>query len=74
MFHEFLQKDKSWFNNFMLAPNDSPPFIRELEDEAQGIGLSPDIMPQQTCWLLKDRRTILGEIGLRPISTPHFEQ
>ncbi|HEY5003761.1 MAG TPA: GNAT family N-acetyltransferase [Ktedonobacteraceae bacterium] len=74
MVREFLQTDESWFNNFPLAQSDFPAFVRELEDEAQGINLPPGIVPQQTYWLLKDGATIVGESRLRPILTPPFEQ
>lgn len=74
MVQEFLQTGEAWFNNFPLALSDFPAFIGELEDEAQGRGLPPDVVPQQTYWLVKDNAVLLGEIRLRPVLTPPFEQ
>jgi predicted acetyltransferase len=74
MVHEFQQTDEDWFNNFPLALSDFPAFVQELEDEERGIGLPPGIVPQQTYWLLKEGKTIVGEIRLRPLLTPPFEQ
>lgn len=74
---EFLQTDEAWFNNFPLALEDFPAFVRELEEEAQGIDLPPGVVPQQTYWLLRqdeDGAAILGEIRLRPELPPPFEQ
>lgn len=42
MVRESLQTNESWFNNFPLAQSNFSAFVRELEDEAQGIGLPPD--------------------------------
>jgi len=74
MVREFLQTDEEWFNNFPLALEDFAAFVHELEDEAQGIGLPPEIVPQETFWLLKASTHVVGEIRLRPHLTPPFEQ
>ncbi|HLX57711.1 MAG TPA: GNAT family N-acetyltransferase [Ktedonobacteraceae bacterium] len=74
MVRESLQTDEDWFNNFPLALDDFPAFVQELQDEAQGIGLPPGIVPQQTYWLVNEENSILGEIRLRPHLTPPFEQ
>jgi predicted acetyltransferase len=74
MVREFEQTDEGWFNNFPLALSDFPAFVSELEDEAQGINLPPDIVPQQTYWLVNDQARILGEIRFRPHLTPPFER
>ena len=74
MVREFLSTKESWFNNFELALEDFPAFVQELQDEAQGIGLPPDVVPQQTYWLANEAQTLLGEIRLRPHLTPPFEQ
>ena len=71
---EFLRTEEPWLNNFELALEDFPAFVQELQDEAQGIGLPPDVMPQQTYWLANEQQTLLGEIRLRPHLTPPFEQ
>src|SRR6185437_9585307 len=71
---EFMQTDEGWFTNFPLALEDFAAFVRELEDEAQGIDLPPDVVPQQTYWLVQDGATALGEIRLRPQLTEPFEQ
>ena len=74
MVREFLETDEEWFNNFPLALEDFPAFVRELEDEAQGIDLPPGVVPQQTFWLVNKEQNVLGEIRLRPVLTPPFEQ
>ncbi len=74
MVREFMETDEGWFNNFPLALEDFAAFVRELEEEAQGIGLPPDVVPQQTYWLVRDGATVLGEIRLRPHLTEPFEQ
>lgn len=74
MIREFLQTDEAWFNDFPLAISDFPAYLRDLENEAQGIGLPPGVVPQQTYWLAKNGKTILGEIRFRPVLTPPFEQ
>jgi predicted acetyltransferase len=74
MVREFLETDEEWFTNFPLALEDFAAFVRELEDEAQGINLPPEVVPQQTYWLVKDGATVLGEIRLRPHLTEPFEQ
>ena len=74
MAREFLATAEPWFNNFELALEDFPAFVQELQDEAQGIGLPPDVVPQQTYWLANEAQTLLGEIRLRPHLTPPFEQ
>jgi predicted acetyltransferase len=73
MVREFMATDEAWFTNFPLALEDFPAFVRELEDEARGINLPPDVVPQQTYWLVKDGATVLGEIRLRPQLTEPFE-
>lgn len=74
MVQEFMQTGEDWFNNFPLALEDFPAFVRELEDEAAGVGLPPGVVPQQTYWLARDDGSLLGEIRLRPRLTPPFEQ
>ncbi len=74
MVREFLSTREAWFNNFELALADFSAFVQELHDEAQGIGLPPGVVPQQTYWLANEEQTLLGEIRLRPHLTPPFEQ
>ena len=74
MVREFLQTEEAWFNNFELALADFAAFVQELQDEAQGIGMPPDVVPQQTYWLANEQQTLLGEIRLRPYLTPPFEK
>jgi len=74
MVREFLQTEEAWFNNFELALEDFPAFVQELQDEAQGIGLPPGVVPQQTYWLANEEQALLGETRLRPHLTPPFEQ
>jgi predicted acetyltransferase len=58
------------YNNIELAREDFAAFVRELEDEEQGIGQSPGVAPQVTYVLLRDGRTILGEIRFRAQTAP----
>ena len=74
MVREFMETDEAWFTNFPLALEDFAAFVRELEDEEQGIDLPPDVVPQQTYWLVQNGETVLGEIRLRPQLTEPFEQ
>jgi len=74
MVREFLQTGEPWFTNFELALEDFPAFVQELQDEAQGIGLPPGVVPQQTYWLVNEEQILLGEIRLRPHLTKPFEQ
>lgn len=77
MVREFLQTEEAWFNNFPLALEDFPAFVRELEGEAQGLNLPPDVVSQQTYWLLQEDEEgaiLLREIRLRPTLPEPFEQ
>jgi predicted acetyltransferase len=62
------------YNNAGLARADFAAFVRELEDEAQGIDLPEGVAPQQTYLLLKDGTTVVGEIRFRPGIEPPFER
>lgn len=63
------------YNNIELAKHDFAAFVRELEEEAQGIGLPPGISPQQTYLLIKDGSEVIGELRFRPtIPQPYEEQ
>lgn len=62
------------YNNIELARADFAAFVRELEDEAQGIGLPADIAPQQTYLLLRDGTTVVGEMRFRPHLEPPYER
>lgn len=62
------------YNNIELARQDFAQFVRELEDEAEGIGLPPGIPPQQTYLLLKDGKLVVGEIRFRPSLMPPYEK
>ncbi|HLI68911.1 MAG TPA: GNAT family N-acetyltransferase [Ktedonobacteraceae bacterium] len=74
MVREFMETDEAWFTNFPLALENFAEFVRELEEEEQGVGLPPGVVPQQTYWLVKDGVNVLGEIRLRPRLTEPFEQ
>ncbi|GLV60746.1 acetyltransferase [Dictyobacter sp. S3.2.2.5] len=58
------------YSNVGLAREDFAAYVREMEEEAQGIGLPTGLPRQQTYWLLKDSTIIIGEIRFRP----HLEQ
>ncbi len=60
------------YNNIPLARSDFDAYVRELDDEEQGIGLPPGIVPQTTYVLLRDGTTIVGEIRFRPTTAPPF--
>lgn len=64
-------------NNAELARADFAAFVRELEEEAQGIGLPPGVVPQQTFVLVRsdeqDGASVLGEIRFRPTIAPPYE-
>lgn len=53
------------YNNIDLAQESFAEFVRELEDEAQGIDLPPDIPAQQTYFLCLDE-VVIGEFRFRP--------
>lgn len=74
MVREFLEAGEGHFNNFPLAINDFAAFIAELEDEAAGRNLPPDISPQRTYWTIRNGETLVGEIRLRPTISPPYEQ
>lgn len=74
MAREFLATDEPPFTNFELALADFPAFARELAEEAQGVGLPPGVVPQQTYWLQREDGVNVGEIRLRPHLTEPFER
>ena len=75
MVDEFVQQDGTYpYNNAELAREDFSQFVRELEEEAQGIGLPAGIPPQQTYLLLKDGKQVVGEIRFRPTLAPPYEK
>lgn len=62
------------YNNIALARSDFGAFVRELDEEAHGIGLPPGIAPQETYLLYRDDGTVLGEIRFRPSLLPPYEE
>jgi predicted acetyltransferase len=73
MVDEFVAAGEGYpYNNIPLAREDMAAFIRELEEEEQGIGLPPGIVPQTTYVLLQDGRRVLGEIRFRPATEPPY--
>lgn len=70
----FASGEEYGFNNVVLAREDFTAFVRELEDEAAGIGLPPGIAPQQTYLLVEDGATVIGEIRFRPSLEPPYER
>ncbi|HSG43005.1 MAG TPA: GNAT family N-acetyltransferase [Anaerolineales bacterium] len=73
MVREFMETDEPIFNNFPLALENFAEFIAELEDEAGGRNLPPDISPQNTYWAVTRDEIIVDEICLRPTIPPPFE-
>lgn len=75
MVDEFLQAGEEYsYNNAELAREDFAQFVRELEEESEGMGLPPGMPAQQTYLLLKDGQVIVGEIRFRPNLTPPYEK
>lgn len=75
MVDEVMQQEGDYpYNNADLAREDFAQFVRELEEEAQGIGLPAGIPTQQVYWLLKDGKQIVGEIRFRPTLMPPYEK
>jgi predicted acetyltransferase len=75
MADEFVALDGRYpFNNIELAREDFAAFVRELEEEAQGINLPAGVAAQQTYLLLKGGQTVVGEIRFRPGIEPPFER
>ncbi len=75
MVDEVVQQDGEYpYNNADLAREDFAQFVRELEEEAEGIGLPDGFPPQQVYWLLKDGKQIVGEIRFRPVLMPPYEK
>ncbi|HEX4207272.1 MAG TPA: GNAT family N-acetyltransferase [Ktedonobacteraceae bacterium] len=75
MVEESLQSGEGYgHNNIELARADFALFVRELEEEAEGIGLPPGIPPQQTYFLLRDGKMVVGEIRFRPNVSPPYEK
>lgn len=70
----FQVGERYGYNNTELARADFAQFVHELEEEAAGIGLPPEIPAQQTYLLFKDGTTVLGEIRLRPGLMPPYER
>lgn len=60
------------YNNVPLARSDFAAFLRELEEEKEGIGLPPGIVPQTTYVLVRDGETVLGEFRFRPTLPPPY--
>jgi predicted acetyltransferase len=58
------------YNNIPLAREDFAAYVRELEDEEQGIGVPPGISRQTTYVLVRDGNTVVGEIRFRPVMMP----
>lgn len=75
MVNEFMQAGEGYgYNNIELAREDFAQFVRELEEEAEGIGLPPGMPAQQTYLLLKDGQMVVGEIRFRPKLMPPYEK
>ena len=75
MVDEVIQQDGEYpYSNAELARENFAQFVRELEEEAQGIGLPEGIPPQQTYLLLKNGKQVVGEIRFRPMLMPPYEK
>lgn len=75
MVDDFLQAGEEYgYNNVELAREDFGQFVRELEEEAAGIGLPKGMPAQQTYLLLKDGALVVGEIRFRPELMSPYER
>ncbi|HEY7339530.1 MAG TPA: GNAT family N-acetyltransferase [Ktedonobacterales bacterium] len=75
MVNEFEAAGEGYgWNDIELARRDFAAFVNDLRNEALGIGLPPDIVPQTTYVLIDREGRALGEIRFRPRLTPPFEQ
>jgi predicted acetyltransferase len=73
MVDEFLEAGEGYpYNNIPLGREDFAAYVRELEEEAKGIGLPPGVVPQTTYVLVRDGARVLGEIRFRPATQPPF--
>ncbi len=74
MVDEFEAVDEGYPNNNVpLARSDFAAFVRELEEEKEGIDLPPGVVAQTTYVLVRDGGTALGEFRLRPsVPAPYF--
>lgn len=61
------------YNDIELARADFAAFVRELAEEAAGIGLPPEIAPQETWLLVTGGGWVVGEFRFRPTLWPPFE-
>ena len=55
----------SYTDHYKMAKRDFTAYLRRLRDDARGMNIAPERVPQSTFWLLKDRQRIVGEIRIR---------
>jgi predicted acetyltransferase len=60
-------------SEYARARLDFSAFLRELQNQAGGIGLSPGVVPMNSYWLVRDGVIILGGVHLRHHLTPALE-
>jgi predicted acetyltransferase len=73
MVDEFIAAGEGYpYNNIPLAREDFAAYMHELDEEEQGIGLPPGIVPQTTYVLVRGGARALGEIRFRPDTQPPF--
>lgn len=60
------------YTNIPLARSDFVAFVRELEEEKEGVDLPPGVVPQTTYVLVRDGETVLGEFRFRPTLPPPY--
>jgi predicted acetyltransferase len=49
-------------------------YLRRLDDQAQGVGLKPGLVPQSTWWLVRGGLTVVGYSRLRGPLPPALEE
>jgi len=66
MIAEFMRADGRYpYNDAALAQHDFAAFIADLQAEAKGVGLPPDVPAQTTYVLIREDGRALGEIRFR---------
>jgi predicted acetyltransferase len=58
------------YSQYDLARRDFKRYLTKLEDQRLGRDLGPGIVPMDTYWLARSRKTVLGQSHLRRRLTP----
>ncbi len=63
----------SYARQHEMARQDFAAYLQRLDDDAHGVDIAPERVPQSTFWLLKDKQRIVGEIRIRHRLNPFLE-